>query len=445
MSPESPDLASASAPAPPRGTPAAGQGTAGSAASSAAVGRGDGRPNRPTGLSTPLWRAIAVFRAASVGYAVFLLAQYLDLLARPWAAWGVLCAMAAWTAASAVLYARPHRRTRLLLAADLAVAFGCLAATALAVEPGYLRMAPPLTTTWFGGAVLAAAVLAGRRVALGAALAHGVVDIAVRTSMGLTVTAAVPRGVVLLLLAGYSVGYLASYAAAAERRFAEAVELEARTRERERLGRSIHDSVLQVLAMVRRRGAEAGGEAAELGRLAGEQEARLRALVGGRHGAVTAEAPAGGAGGGAAGPAARGDARPTADLAALLDAHAGARVTLSAPANEVAVEPRAAREIDAAVREALSNVERHCPPGTRVWVLLEDEGGTVTVTVRDDGPGIEAHRLDEAAAEGRLGVTQSIRGRIADLGGTADVTTAPGQGTEIELRVPRQTAGPEPR
>nr|WP_184638741.1 DUF5931 domain-containing protein [Streptomonospora salina] len=373
-------------------------------------------------------------------YAVFLMVQHLDLLARPWAAWAVLSAMAAWTAASAALYARPHRRRRTLLAADLAVAFGCLAATAVAVEPGYLRMAPPLTTTWFAGAVLAAAVLGGRRIALAAALAHGVVDIAVRTGLGLTVTAAVPRGVVLLLLAGYSLGYLANYAAAAERRFAEAVELEARTRERERLGRSIHDSVLQVLAMVQRRGAEAGGEAAELGALAGEQEARLRALIGGRYGTAAAgragaAAQEGPAGALAAVPAA-GDAAPAADVAALLDAHAGARVTVSAPAAEVAVASRTARELDAAVREALGNVERHCPPRTRVWLLVEDEGETVVVTVRDDGPGIAPERLDEAAAQGRLGLAQSIRGRIADLGGTTEITTARGQGTEIEMRVP---------
>ena len=65
----------------------------------------------------------------------------------------------------------------------------------------------------------------------------------------------------------------------AERQHAAAVE--AASRERERLARGIHDSVLQVLALVQRRGAEAGGEAAELGRLAGEQEAALRSLVGG--------------------------------------------------------------------------------------------------------------------------------------------------------------------
>ena len=41
-------------------------------------------------------------------------------------------------------------------------------------------------------------------------------------------------------------------------------------------------------------------------------------------------------------------------------------------------------------------------------------------------------------AQGRLGVAQSIRGRIADLGGTVRINSAPGQGTEVELAVPRR-------
>ena len=41
-------------------------------------------------------------------------------------------------------------------------------------------------------------------------------------------------------------------------------------------------------------------------------------------------------------------------------------------------------------------------------------------------------------AEGRLGVAQSIRGRVHDLGGTVAITGTPGEGTEVELRVPRQ-------
>ncbi|MDA0565427.1 DUF5931 domain-containing protein [Streptomonospora sp. S1-112] len=380
-----------------------------------------------------MWRAIAVFRVASLVYAVVLVVQHRDLLAHPLGACAVLVVMAAWTAGSAYLYARPNppRRAWGLLAADLALTFGCLAATALVVEPGYLRMGPPLTTTWFAGAALAAAVIGGRRWALGVALGHGVVDICVRLALGLTITAAVPRGVALLMLAGYAVGYMANYAHLAERRFTEAVELAARTRERERLARSIHDSVLQVLALVQRRGAEAGGEAAELGRLAGEQEAKLRALIDLRDGAGSG-APAAGEGGGGGIHAAA-----TEDLAALLRGRASSRVSVSAPATEVGLPQHAATEIDAAVGEALANVERHCPDETRVWLLVEDEGDTVAVTVRDDGPGMAADRLDRACAEGRMGVAHSIRGRIADLGGTTVVTTAPGQGTEIELRVPR--------
>jgi signal transduction histidine kinase len=57
--------------------------------------------------------------------------------------------------------------------------------------------------------------------------------------------------------------------------------------------------------------------------------------------------------------------------------------------------------------------------------------------VRDDGVGIAPGRLDEAAAEGRLGVAKSIRGRIADLGGRIALHSAPGEGTEIEIVVPR--------
>jgi len=58
------------------------------------------------------------------------------------------------------------------------------------------------------------------------------------------------------------------------------------------------------------------------------------------------------------------------------------------------------------------------------------------LSIRDDGVGIADGRLAIAEAEGHLGVSQSIRGRIADLGGTVALTTAPGEGTEWEMHVP---------
>ena len=50
---------------------------------------------------------------------------------------------------------------------------------------------------------------------------------------------------------------------------------------------------------------------------------------------------------------------------------------------------------------------------------------------------VPAGRLEVAAAEGRLGVSESVCGRVRHLGGTATLTTAPGQGTEWELTFPR--------
>jgi signal transduction histidine kinase len=48
--------------------------------------------------------------------------------------------------------------------------------------------------------------------------------------------------------------------------------------------------------------------------------------------------------------------------------------------------------------------------------------------------------LGAAEEAGRLGLAQSVIGRMHDLGGSAEVTSAPGQGTEVELTVPRASA-----
>jgi signal transduction histidine kinase len=384
------------------------------------------------GSAEPLWRAIAVFRFASLGYAVLLLAviDSADYY-RPGWAWAVIAVMTAWTVATTMAYARPDRRTRLLLSADLAVTVGLLLSTAALQYPHAMRAGVmPVTATWVAGPVLAWAVQYGRRAGAAAALIVSGCDFLLR-SEAITV---VLNGVVLLLLAGVVVGHLARLAAEVETERQHAVRLEAASRERERLARDIHDSVLQVLAMVQRRGAEAGGAAAELGRLAGQQEAALRALVGG---ALVGGALAGG--GQAA--SAPGDT----DLRALVLPVQSDQVTVSAPARAVRLEKKAADELTSAIRAALDNVRRHCGEQARAWVLVEDEPGLVTVTVRDDGPGIPDGRVAEAAAAGRLGISHSICGRLRDLGGSAAVSSVPGEGTEVELRLPRGAGVPVAR
>jgi signal transduction histidine kinase len=125
------------------------------------------------------------------------------------------------------------------------------------------------------------------------------------------------------------------------------------------------------------------------------------------------------------------------DLRPLLAPFAAARVSLAEPGAPVLLPPAAARELAAAVGAALDNVRRHAGEGARAWILVEDEPDAVIVTVRDDGPGIPEGRLAQAEGEGRLGVALSIRGRLRDLGGSAELISTPGQGTEVELTVPK--------
>jgi signal transduction histidine kinase len=374
--------------------------------------------------SEPLWRAIAVFRFASVGYAALRLAA-IDRAeySRPDWAWAVIAVMAAWTVVTTIGYARPERRTRGLLGADLAVTVGLLLSTQVLQYPdATVRGALPVTATWMAGPVLAWAVRYGRRAGTIAALIVTWCDFAVQHGAAL---GAALNGAVLLLLTGVIVGHLARLAAEVETERQRAIEVEAASRERERLARDIHDSVLQVLALVQRRGAEAGGAAAELGRLAGQQEAALRALVG--DGWAGDQAP------GASGDV---DFRQMV-LPAQTD-----RVTVSVPAQAVAMTPAAAAELTAAMRAALDNVRQHCGEQTRAWVLVEDEPGLVRVTIRDDGPGIPDGRLAQAAASGRLGISHSISGRLRDLGGSAAISSVPGEGTEVELCLPRVVGVP---
>ncbi|WP_055586466.1 MacS family sensor histidine kinase [Streptacidiphilus griseoplanus] len=394
-------------------------------------------------VELPLWRAIAVFRIATLGYALIRYLACYQHYAHPVAGWLYMGVLTVWTLATARSFLSAERCGWPLLSADTVVAVTGIVLTRVLDDPArVLAGEATLPTVWAAGTVLGFAAKGGWRAAAAASVVVGAADV---VESGAVTTSNV-HNIVLLLVAGCAIGWVIELARASESVLARALQMEAATRERERLARDIHDGVLQVLAMVQRRGAELGGEAAVIGRMAGEQEAALRNLVSGGlppgRPLPTGEPAAAGPAPYAAEPAGRGpDPDAPVDLRALLGGCAGTGVTVSAPGTPVLLAAAAAAEVSAAVGAALDNVRRHAGAGARAWILLEDEPDEVIVSIRDDGPGFSPQRLGDAEREGRLGVALSIRGRLRDLGGSADISSVPGQGVEVELRIPRPRGG----
>ncbi|TDW54927.1 MacS family sensor histidine kinase [Kribbella pratensis] len=364
-------------------------------------------------LLQPLWRALVVFRIITWGFACLGVWTRWDGIVRPTGAVLQLAVMGIWTLISSIGYSRRwgRRNTRLAFA-DLIVTVGCMYATLWAQPLIDIRGgASVLTSVWVAGPVLALAISRGRD---GGLLGAATISLALLSLRGVDNASKVLSNVQLLLVAGLVVGYAASTMRRAGARLRSAIAAESATAERLRLSRSIHDGVLQVLAQVQRRGTAIGGDALELAELAAEQEVALRTLMSTR--------PA----------VADGD---RVDLCGLLLPLATTRVDVVVPAAQVLLPAATAEELVAAVKEALSNVSKHAGPDARSWVVVEELGEGVVVSIRDDGIGTTPARLEQARADGHLGVSQSIRGRITDLGGTVTVRTAPGEGTEWELKV----------
>lgn len=369
----------------------------------------------------PLWRAAQIFRLASYLYALGFQISVTDDLARPgvtWALFAVLSVANLWWAAG---YLVGFGRHWWFAAAELAICVLMMGSTAYVADAAWIDQNQTWPTTlWMANAVVSVALLGGPLVGMAAgaliALANYWVKGYFVWNFGRNATA------VLLLMVGMAVGLAATRARATHQQLTAAIRTAAQATERERLAREVHDGVLQVLALVARRGPELGGDGPRLASLAAQQEQRLRQLV------AYGDQPVPPVG--------------AEDLGAVLRSLAADGVSISCPREPVTVPAATSREIAAAVRNILANTEQHAGPAARSFVLLEDLDQEVVVTVRDNGVGIADGRLERAEAEGRMGVSRSIVGRIEALGGRAHMVSAPGEGTEWELTVP---IGTEPR
>lgn len=359
-----------------------------------------------------MFRALAVLRVIVLLNAVGLYFYRYDAYARPALGWSVMAALAVWSAWVTWACRREATRRMWVFVADLAIALTAIALSPVVKGDG---MRATLPGFWVSAVLLAWAIRYRSRGGLAAALALSIADLLVRETFTQTTYA----NIFLMLLGGQVVGFLSGrmQAMAAERD--EALLASAAAAERQRIARVVHDGVLQVLALVQREGAVLGPDGAALAAVAGQEEARLRAFVQSHE---ASPHPSG-----------------SVDLGDALNALARTHVQVSTPASPVDLQRHRADEVVAAVEAALSNVRHHVGRDAPAWVLLEDLGDRVVVSVRDNGPGIAPGRLDEAAAQGRLGVQGSIRGRIHELAGSAELHTSPA-GTEWEFTVPKETS-----
>ncbi len=185
-------------------------------------------------------------------------------------------------------------------------------------------------------------------------------------------------------------------------------ERQARIRERERaeIAAHLHDSVLQTLALIQRRSSDAG----QVARLARAQERQLREYL---YGATPSDGE-------------------DETLAAAVRRICGEVEDAEGVAIELVVVgdrpvSAAGGALVQAFREALLNAARHGRTGISVFV--ESMGEAVDVFVRDRGPGFD---LDSMPTD-RLGVRESVIGRMERAGGSARIRRHPGGGTEVIL------------
>lgn len=295
-----------------------------------------------------------------------------------------------------------------LVGAEVACGAALLAADGWAYGPGHaFSIALSLGVAWPLAGVLSAGVAGGPWAGLGAGLLMGAARLAavwangIRELDGARILSLVTT-TVLFVLAGVVAGHVTRLLRRAEREISAA-------RAREEVARTLHDGVLQTLAVIERR-----ADDPLLARMARDQGSSLREFIAGL----------------------RDSSDP--DLAAALRAAGtryedsfGGRVQVIVADDLPAPKPARATALAGAVGEALTNAGKH-GGATTVTVFVEpDDDGGVFCSVKDDGRG-----FDPASTSEGLGISRSIRERLDEVGGHVEIESRAGGPTEIRMWVP---------
>lgn len=219
-------------------------------------------------------------------------------------------------------------------------------------------------------------------------------------------------GAAIAVLAGVSLA-LAPWALRLNRELIAERSARAREAERAEIAAHLHDSVLQTLAAIQQR----SDPSSEAARLARGQERELRDWL---FRAADGGAPAN----------SEALVEELRDQASSLEADYAVRFEVVAVGTQRAVP----ESIVAAAREAMLNAARHA--GGDVTVYIETRPDDVLVDITDRGTGLDPNKLPE----GRMGVRESIIGRMHRAGGEAKIAPGPGgTGTAVRLSLPLST------
>lgn len=358
-------------------------------------------------LDRSLLNAVAVFRWAALAWTVVVVAADLSSgsFSHAWAALALVALVVAFT-----LWATVMTRVNpgVLLGTTAILTELALDAALLLLDPWVYGgdRAQSLGTVWPLAGILMAGIRWAGRGGFAAGAALGLVGLLGQLRFFPGQWSGDQRlgalgTIVLYALAGAVGGFTAVKLREAEQRISVA-------RAREEVARTLHDGVLQTLAVIQRRSGDP-----ELVALAREQEVDLRAFLVG---------PADPVGLGAA----------LHHAAGQFEQRFGGRVEVVAVAPPP-VPRSVADAVRGAVGEALANAGKH-GQADHATIFVADQGdsdGMLFVSVKDDGSGFDPSLVVEG-----FGITSSIRGRVAEVGGRVEVDGRPGRGTEVRLWVP---------
>lgn len=393
------------------------------------VERGASRGGLARGALAFRWVALAWMTTIALGSGNF---------RRPAIAWASLVAALAWTI---WITARRGRENRTELIVDLALCLWLELASGLVVPEGAVVSGRPFFATGYPlSAALVWGIAYGAKGGLFAGAVLGVGLIASRPLNGVPLATMEPvqvqsmmGAVVNYLAAGGAVGLVARLLAQSEdavRRANEQLlaerERAARLAERESLARQIHDSVLQSLSMVHKRGREIArsgsvspNDVEELAEVAARQERELRSLIM----RPPEDAPTG-----------KASLRRELEQLSVVDGDLDVEVIV---VGSIWVERSRIQELSAAIKQAVDNVVEHAE-ARKITIFAEEDGFGLTITVRDDGKGFD---YDEQRFhdEHKAGIVKSMKGRVEDLGGSMKIDSRPGAGTEVEFKIPSRS------